>query len=134
GPASPGRSSSGNARDAFAATRPLTGVAPNVGVTPFYTLRRVMPANDTDKKTPSDVQEQKKPPQTKKVTVTWFKSEVSLTHPGMNHITSYQKGNKQMNGDKEFTWIPGSHYLEARVSPNRVAIIPIYGMMFEVEA
>jgi hypothetical protein len=92
-----------------------------------------MPANDNDKKTPSDVQE-RKPQPSKKLTVTWFKAEVSLTHPGMGHISSYQLGNKQMNGDKRFTWLPGAPYLES--APDRdglVAIVPIFGLMFQVQ-
>jgi len=88
--------------------------------------------NVDDKKTPSDAPEQKKP-SAKKV-VTWFKSEMSLTHPGLNHITSYQKGNRQMNGDREFTWIPGAPYLETPMPNGEVAIVPIYGVMFMVKA
>lgn len=85
-------------------------------------------ANDTDKKTTSDVQQQKGPNGPKTAIVTWFAVHEALMNPGLPHITSFMEGNVNMNGGRKFFWIVGSDYITTKTEKGETVIVPIVNL------
>lgn len=82
-----------------------------------------MPKNE-EKKTISDAAS-KVETGPKVAVVTWFKTHEAVMNPGMDHITSYQQGNPNMQGNKKFFWTVGAPYVYSITPTGEMCIIPL---------